>query len=238
MGAAMTARSMDPHLRTAACLLIGGWVIFWAGAMTPPWDWWYPIPAAEYLQLIDAHRWIWLWIAASFAVGVLLTLAGLVVLGTVLRGHGDRLWSELGQTAFVFGSVLWVATIVFRATATISAASETAAAGTVPAWFEPMFLWSNALFAVYMVLAYLAIAAYGRALLDTALVAPWLAKTHVIFGLAGAFGFVVRIPIFDPPLIIHLVPGILGIVLLVNGRSAKPAVSSRQTHAEPHCVVS
>jgi hypothetical protein len=120
---------MDPHLRTAAVLLIGGWVIFWAGAMTPPWDWWYPIPAAEYLQLIEAHRWIWLWIAASFAVGVLLTLAGLVVLGTVLRAHGDGLWSDLGQTAFVFGSVLWVATILFRATATISAATEVAAVG-------------------------------------------------------------------------------------------------------------
>jgi hypothetical protein len=101
-----------------------------------------------------------------------------------------------------------------------------------------MFLWSNALFAVYMVLAYLAIAAYGRALLDTALVAPWLAKTHVIFGLAGAVGFAVRIPVFDPPLMIHLVPGILGIVLLVKGQRAKPEVSSRQTQAEPQGIVS
>jgi hypothetical protein len=234
----MRDTSHDGRIKASSILLIGGWIIFWAGAMTPPWDWWYPTTSAEYLMLIDAHRWIWLWIAASFGIGVLLTLAGLIVLGSILRDRGDRLWIELGQAAFMFGGVLWMTTIVFRATATISAAEEAASTGTVPGWFEPAFMWSNALFAVYMVLAYLAIAAYGRALLRTALVAPWLGKTHVAFGLAGAIGFVVRIPVFDPPLMIHLVPGILGVVLLAGMRRAKREKASGTAPSELGGLVS
>ena len=168
--------------------------------------------------MIAAHRGIWLWIAASFAVGVLLTLAGLVILASVLRASGDALWSDLGQAAFLSGSVLWLASIAFRATATVSAAKETVSSGMVPGWFEPMRNWSGAIFAVYMVLAYLGIAAYGKAVLATGLAPRWLAWTHIVFGLAGSLGFIARIPLFDPPLMIPLMPGILGVVLLIRLR--------------------
>src|SRR5262245_42934624 len=77
---------------------------------------------------------------------------------------------------------------------------------------------SVALFAIYMVLAYLAIAAYGKALLATGLAPRWVARTLLIFGLLGAVGFVARIPVFNPPLMIHLVTGIVGVVLLLRLR--------------------
>jgi hypothetical protein len=205
------------HLRGAAILLVGGWVTFWAGAVNPAaWRFFTSASLLEFLEVVAAHQAAWLWIAGSFALGVLLTLAGLVVLGVALRAAGDRVWSELGQSAFLFGSVLWLASLAFRATATVAAAQETASTGVVPPWFEPMRAWSGALFAVYMVLAYLAIAAYGKALLATGLAPRWVAWTHLIFGLLGAVGFVARAPVFNPPLMIHLVPGILGVVLLVR----------------------
>ena len=90
--------------------------------------------------------------------------------------------------------------------------------GVVPLWFEPLQAWSGALFAIYMVLAYLAISAYGKALLAADVAPRWVARTHVIFGLLGAMGFLARVPMFNPPLMIHLVPGILGVVLLVRLR--------------------
>ena len=71
--------------------------------------------------------------------------------------------------------------------------------GHRPLWFEPLRAWSGALFAIYMVLAYLAISAYGKALLATDLAPRWVAWTHLIFGLLGAVGFVSRIPMFNPP---------------------------------------
>jgi hypothetical protein len=207
------------HLRAAALLLIGGWITFWAGAVNPAaWRFFMSASSREFLEIVATHEVAWLWIAGSFAVGVLLTLTGLIVLGTTLRAAGDRVWSELGQAAFLFGSILWLASISFRATATISAAKNTVASGVVPEWFEPLRAWSGMLFAIYMVLAYLAIAAYGKALLATDLAPHWVARTHLIFGLLGAVGFVSRIPMFNPPLMIHLLPGILGVVLLVRLR--------------------
>jgi hypothetical protein len=212
-----------PALKASAVLLVGGWLTFWAGAFTPPYRWWFGIPVREFLEMVAANTAAWLFIAAAFAVGVLLTLAGLVLLGGVLRAAGARGATDLGQAAFLFGGALWLASLAFRATATVSAAKETVASGAVPAWFEPLRAWSGALFAIYMVLAYLAIAAYGRALLRTRLVPRWLARAHLIFGLAGALGFLVRVPVFAPPLMIHLPLGVLGLVLLRARFAGRPA---------------
>lgn len=208
----------DRALNAAGILLVAGWLTFWAGAFTPPYRWWFGVPVRTFLELVAAHPRVWLFIAAAFTLGVLLTMAGLVVLGGVFRAAGARVWSELGQAAFLLGSALWLASLTFRATATLTAARETVASAVVPAWFEPMRAWSGVMFALYMVLAYLAIAAYGRALLQVPLAPRWLGKFHVIFGLAGALGFLVRVPVFNPPLLIHLPLGLLGATLLLRRR--------------------
>jgi hypothetical protein len=215
-------QAISSELRISAFLLAGGWVTFWAGAVNPAAARFFlPMPVRQQLDAIAAHREAWLAIAACFAVGVLLTLAGFVVLRVALRQAGDDVWSALGQAAFAFGAVLWLVSIAFRATVTVAAAKETAATGTIPAWFEPMRSWAGVLFAVYMVLAYLAIAAFGRALLATSLAPRWLGRTHVVFGLVGAAGFLARVPAFIPPLMVHLVPGILGLNLLFRRAGAR-----------------
>lgn len=202
-------------MRLTGTLLVAGWVLFWIGAFTPPYRWWYGIPVAEYLELINANRAVWRFIAVIFALGVLATLAGVTSLGSLLRAAGDTRWSDLAVTSFIMGSVLWLTSIAFRITATVTAAEQMAiAGGTVPPWFEGLRGWSGAIFAVYMVVAYLGIAALGMAMRQTTLLPRWLATLHVWFGAAGAIGYIVRIPLFDPPLMIPLVPGIAGIVLL------------------------
>ena len=72
-----------------------------------------------------------------------------------------------------------------------------------------------------MVLGYLSVAAYGGALLGTGLLARWLAWTAVVFSLAGALGVLVRFRFFERPLMIHLVPGVIGIFLLLRVRGAR-----------------
>lgn len=201
-------------LQIAGGLLLGGGVVFWAGAFTPPYRWWFGISVKEFLELVHAHQGVWLWIAAAFATGVLLTLAGLVVLGRSLRAAGDRMWTDLGQNAFLLGGILWLASLAFRATATVMAARQTAQEGVPPGWFEPMRMWSGGLFAVYMLLAYLAIAAYGRALRSTRIMPRWVAQFHLWFGLCAAVGFLARVPVFNPPLMVHLPLIILGVALM------------------------
>lgn len=225
MDAAVVSR-----VRAAGVLLIAGWLIFWSGA--PAWRHWTGSAPPKFLEQVAANIGEWYWSAGAFAVGVLLTLFGFLLLGNALRSSGDRVWSELGLTAFFFGALLWIASLTFRVTATVAAANETVASGQTPIWYSGIAQWSGGLFSVYMVLAYLAIAAYGKALHGTIFAPSWMSWTAMVFGLAGSVGFIARFGPFGLPLTIHLVPGILGIVLLVRSRRSQIS-SVAAIHAPP-----
>ena len=93
------------------------------------------------------------------------------------------------------------------------AAREFARTGAPPPWFEPWSTWAGLLFGIYSVLAYLAIMAYGAALLQTGLLARWIGWTCLVFGLLAA-------PLVGPPLFIHVMPWFVGILLLKQGTPA------------------
>jgi hypothetical protein len=202
-------------------LLVAGWLIFWIGAFSPPYRQW-NAPLKEYLQIIASHRKAWLWINICFVVGVGATIAGLVLLTVLLERRGSGLISQVGLIAMLVGATLWVIHLAFRLTTTLSAAEETAKTSTPPATFEPLHNWMGTLFNMYMVLAYLSIAAYGAGIVRTGLVPDWLGWVSLIFGLAGATGFVAGayvikgFKLFEPPLLIHLMPGLIGIFLLLE----------------------
>ncbi len=209
------------HARWAGILLIAGWVIFWGGAalwFTGPYR---QPPLDEYLELIASHRTAWYWINGSFLVSVTLTVLGFGAFTSVLRGAGDRLLSELGLLAYVFGAVLWIISLAFRLTLEVWAAQETSQSGVIPVGFEAWRQWAIVLFAIHMILAYLSVAAYGGALLGTGLLAQWLAWTAIVFGLAGVLGFLFQLRFFERPLMIPLVPGVIGVFLLLRVRGAR-----------------
>ncbi len=163
-------------------------------------------------------------------MSVTLTVVGFGAFTSVLRGAGDRLLSELGLVAYVFGAVFGIVSLVFRVTLEVWAAREMAQSGVLPIGFEAWRQWAALLFAIYMVIGYLSVAAYGGALLGTGLLARWLGWTAVIFGLAGAlgfalgFGFVVPFQWFHVPLMIYLVPGLIGIFLLLRAGTLIPRI--------------
>ncbi len=213
------------HVRWAGILLIAGWVIFWGGAslwFTGPYR---QPPLDEYLKLIASHRTAWYWINGCLLVSVTLTVLGLGAFTSVLRGAGDRLLSELGLLAYVFGAVLWIISMAFRLTLEVWAAQETSQSGVIPVGFEAWRQWAIVLFAIHMILAYLSVAAYGGALLGTGLLARWLAWTAIVFGLAGVLGFGLQFRFFQRPLMIPLVQGVIGIFLLLRVR--RSAISAR-----------
>ena len=123
------------------------------------------------------------------------------------------------------GAVFWIISLVFRVyLGGLGSARDGLSRESLPIGFEAWQQWAAMLFAIYMVIGYLSVAAYGGALLGTGLLARWLGWTAVIFGLAGALGytlgFVVQFRLFHPPLNIHLVPGLIGIFLLLRVRGA------------------
>lgn len=200
--------SKSYHAGLAAGLLIVGATIVWIGATVWP---------GERLERVATQLAAHQWANGFFLLGAVTILAGLAIFTVALREFGDRLFSELGLIGFLFGSVFWIINLAFRLTVTVSAADEMARTGTSPASFEMWRMWAGLLFGVYIVMAYLAIAAYGGALLKTRLLARGFGWTCVVLGLAVVTLFVARVPGFDLPLEVPIVPYLIGMLLLRRG---------------------
>ena len=117
----------------------------------------------------------------------------------------------------MFGSSFWVIHLAFRATIMVTAAQETLSAGAPPAGFEAWRLWAGVMYGAYMTTAYLALAAYGGAMLKTSWAGRGWGRTFVVFGLAAAALFIARVSFFDMPLTIHFMPFVMGMLLLGRG---------------------
>jgi hypothetical protein len=193
-------------------LLVGGAVVFWIGAVTPPYRQWMGVPVEEYLTIVENHRPNWYAIHGLFAVGTVLTMLGLAGLGGVLRSAGAPLWWSMAGTLFSIAATLWLVHLGYRLSVTPWAASEFAQSGRVPAVYLAINQWMGILFGAFMVLGYLALGGYGVALLKVNTIARWAGWTALSFGVLGVPGLVT--PVFRPPLMIFVAPFVIGIAIL------------------------
>ncbi len=79
-----------------------------------------------------------------------------------------------------------------------------------------------------MPLAYLAIAAFGAAMLKTGWAGKGWGRTFVVFRVGAAAGFVARLGVFNPPLMVHLMSYAMGIVLMRRAVARRvPALAAK-----------
>lgn len=175
----------------------------------------FTLPVREHLMAVADNPAVWQW--ANFFMGAvaLILAAALTMLTTILEAAGERLLCRLGLVGFLFAAVLWVIFSAFRAVISVHAAQEMVATGTVPPYYEPLAQWGFALFYVYAVVGFLAMAAYGGSLLRVDLLPAWVGWATVVFSMAMlALSLITgdTLPAFHyfPPLLI-------GIHLLVRG---------------------
>lgn len=138
-----------------------------------------------------------LWERGFVMVAVLATVLGLVLLEDLLRPAGDMVLSRLGVVTYLIGAV-----VVLVAETTYLGKHE---------WNYPQIV-------LYVVMAFLAQAALGVALLRTGLVAAWAGWATAIWNLV----WLIILPIFSPrniyyPVLHHVAPLIIGIALLTQG---------------------
>lgn len=199
----------------AGWLLITGSVVGWIGAFSPvlmmPRE---DIASNEvWLQFVAANQLSVVVRDGGFLGGAILTLLAFAALTAAFRSAGERPLSELALFSYLLGAVFWVMHLAFRLTTTLAAARETVATGVVPAYFNaaPLAAFFGVLFGVYWVLAYLAIAAYGVAVLRTQVLPAWLGWAAILgaflLALTGVGGDAL-------PLLIHVIPFVMGVVLL------------------------
>ena len=128
--------------------------------------------------------------------GVLATVLGLALLEDMLRVAGEPVLSRLGMVAYLFGAV-------------IAIVAETAYLGKRD-WMYPQIV-------LYVVLAFLAQAAFGASLLQTGLVAGWVGWTTIIWNIGWLFVMLfVRPPDIYFPVLHHVAPLIIGVALLTQ----------------------
>lgn len=128
--------------------------------------------------------------------GVLATVLGLALLEDLLRAAGEPLLSRLGMVAYLLGAVVVVV-------------AETAYLGKRD-WIYPQII-------LYVVLAFLAQAAFGASLLQTGLVAGWAGWATIVWNL----GWLLVMLIVRPrdiyyPVLHHVAPLLIGIALLIQ----------------------
>lgn len=174
----------------------------------------------EYLTIVGQNKINWYIIHGCFVLGVVVTVIGVQLFSqSLIASDKDTVYANIGQTAFFFGAGFWIINIVFRLTVTLWAAERLLASGDLYESFKTWMDWSNLLFSIYMVLAYAAIGFLGLSLKQLDLVPSWVSWFSIIFGFVGTVGYIVRIPIYEPPLMVHLPFMITGIMILLKLRS-------------------
>ena len=226
------------HRRCTGSVLILGCVLFQGGASLPVKDstgtYIYGLPPQQWLGVVSLHPTLWWWASVLFLSGTFVTLLGFAQLTMLLRGAGDQAFSSLGLIALVVGAVLWVIVLAFRLSIDFSAAEETARTGVMPTFYVPLREWTDALFAVYTILTFLAALAFGGALVSTRLLPRWLGWTTIVYSLAGLGLFAAAHDM--PPLFHHLLPIVMGILLLLRRQQLPRASHQKEALAAASMV--
>ena len=136
-----------------------------------------------------------MWERSILALAVVLTMVGFVLLeGYLATTHGS-VFARIGASTYFFGAVLVVV-------------AETLG-------FTVGYEQTYAVVVAYVILAYLAQASFGVALLQSGVVASWIGWGAILWNLA----WLVALPLISPqdiyfPILHHLVPLAIGIALL------------------------
>ena len=190
------------------------------------------LPLREQLLVIATQTSLFQWSFSLIISGLIVTLLGLAMLTLLLRDAGDRTFSSLALIASLFGDVLVVIYIAFPLGIAPMAAQDTVRTGVVPGYYVQLTLWTQPLFVIYTILAFSALAAYGGAILSTHVLPHWVGWFALVYALAGLVlaGFTAG---NVPPFFHHLMPILIGVLLLLRRSRAPSEQEERQKHAFP-----
>lgn len=174
----------------AASLLILGFVVFTIGGVL------FAGRAFLNWQIENADAYL-TWERSLVIIGVLLNVVGLALLEEMLRAAGDSFLARAGMVTYFFGAVIVVS-------------AETAYLGKRD-WIYPQIVF-------YVIVAFVAQAAFGAALLQTGLVAGWVGWATILWNMTWLLIMLtVRPRDIYFPVLHHVAPLLIGIALLNTG---------------------
>lgn len=201
-------------MRWCGWLLSMGLPIFMVGAVFWRPSWFQAPLLSDVLRNQADHHWIWMWIHAWLATGVVVTAVGLGVWVELQREVGERVATPAAVVLYLIGAVLWLVAIALRVTVQ-EWASQQSLSGVVPTGYASVHALSGLLHAGHMVLSYVSVVALGAGLLRP----RGFAWTGVVAGTACGAGFVLlRGGPFGAPVLAHVYSFALGVHLLRSER--------------------
>jgi hypothetical protein len=187
----------------------------------------------------------------AILLGSVILIAGFVVLFVKLWEAGERLLAVLGLAGLLGGTAMWLANLVFRyavvASGAVGLQAEVENRAWVaheyllglpgePSWTEFLLVWTDMMQVAFVLLAYLAAAAYGMALIR----AGWLGKTggrvfvalNLALALAVTTGLILAgsvvaawtVFILTIPFMVFILPYFAGVALIRRGSHQEWAV--------------
>ena len=227
----MQNRTQLIQRRFIGLTLLVSFILFWGGAalsiplVDTKGSSIFVLPPQRVLPVIAAHPQFWQWQSLLQMGGGVVAVLGLVLLTLTLWAAQDRKISLLGLVIFCISTVLWVIIEAFRLGTGVWATQGIAR--TAPALYDLLYLWiEGSLFAISIALAFCALAAYGGALLATAVLPRWAGWTILVCA-CGCLGLIMFVgTTFIPPELAYLPLGFLGVLLLL--RRSQPATERRR----------
>jgi hypothetical protein len=139
----------------------------------------------------------WVFERSSILSGVILIAIGFMLLQTAFQNTDGAILANIGATAFFFGGILAVA----------------AEALMLTLGYEKVY----GLIVIYVVMAFLAEAAIGGAVIQSGLLAAWIGWLMILWNI----GWLVMLPIVSRrdmyfPILHYLMPLVIGIALLMK----------------------
>jgi hypothetical protein len=210
---------LDLHI--AAWTLIGGSALFFAGAAVPP----EPSKVftgdrSLYLDVLHRRTTRWRVMTVLMVSGVAATASGFTALGALVPQP-----LGIGATAFMIGSVLWIAALVSRATVDVDVAHAVARGEPVPPAFDMWQRVTGVFFKTYLLLAYGGVVLAGIAILSHPTLPSFAGWFAVVFGVVALLANTTGRPrsksygpYFEPPFMVHLPTLVMGIAFI--GRHA------------------
>jgi hypothetical protein len=141
----------------------------------------------------------YVWERTFIIAAVVLTAVGLALLEGEMRSSDGRVLARVGAVTYFFGGVLVVV-------------AEAASVGQFLEGGQSQQLWRLAF--AYVVLAFLAQAAVGGALLQAGVVAGWIGWATVVWNVGLLLVMLIRRGDIYIPFLHHLMPLLIGIALV------------------------
>jgi hypothetical protein len=132
------------------------------------------------------------------------------VLTEPLERSGAGVLAPMSLAAVILGAALWLASVTFRLTATMAAASSPEPAPG----FGPLSAWAGGLFSAWTVLGNAAVVGFGAAVVHSGYPVAWAGWAAIGLGSLMLAELVLTGDAY--PALYHVGPALIGIALVVD----------------------